>query len=154
MDKVLEAFNRGYVISLEGIAYNKYGIKVGHIGVKGYWQVSLKINGTTRHVKNHRLQAFQKYGHKMFEEGILVRHLDGDKLNNSWENILIGTDSDNKMDVPKQIRISRAVHAASFKKKYDDESIRKFHAISKSYKKTMEKFNISSKGTLNYILKN
>jgi len=34
------------------------------------------------------------------------------------------------------------------------EIIRKFHDKYKSYKKTMEKFNITSKGSLHFILNN
>ena len=158
MDKVIEAFNRGYVVSLEGQAYNKSGEKVGWIQ---YYKsgtprdyITFKVNKKDVHVPVHRLQAFQKYGYKIFEDGIVVRHFDGKSLNNAWDNILIGTQQDNMMDVPEQIRISRAIHASSFKKKYNDKQIKEFHSISKSYKKTMEEFGITSKGTLNYILKN
>lgn len=39
----------------------------------------------------HRLQAYQKFGERVFEPRMVVRHLDGNSLNNSWENIGIGT---------------------------------------------------------------
>lgn len=105
MDKVIEAFNRGYVVSLEGKAYNKNGKEVGFLTKTPdeyeSYKICIKINKKPASIAVHRLQAFQKYGYKMFEKGVLVRHFDGDSLNNSWENILIGTDSDNKMDVPE-----------------------------------------------------
>lgn len=153
MDKVLELYKRGFVVSEEGVLYNKNGIEVGSI-VQGYHRVSIKVGGENVYVNTHRLQAFQKYGYKLFEEGILVRHFNGDSLDNSWDNILIGTNSDNQMDIPEQIRVRRALHATSFVRKYDKEEVKKFHAESRSYKKTMEKFGISSKGTLNFILNN
>jgi hypothetical protein len=53
----------------------------------------------------HRLQAFQKYGDLLYEEGTVVRHLNGDPGSNAWDNIAIGTMSDNMFDIPKQIRI-------------------------------------------------
>ena len=31
----------------------------------------------------HRLQAYQKYNNEIYNKGIVVRHLDGNKLNNS-----------------------------------------------------------------------
>lgn len=145
---------RGYTVSEEGIAYNPKGEKVGHLGSGGYKRLKVRINKKGVGVKIHRLQAYQKYGDKIYGEGVVVRHLDGDKLNNSWDNILIGTNSDNQMDIPEQIRIKRALTATSYIRKYDKEEVKNFHKKEKSYKKTMEKFNISSKGTLNYILNN
>ena len=153
MDKVIEAYNRGYVVSLEGQAYNKKGEKVGYLTSNGRVSFGIRIKGLSTNIPVHRLQAFQKYGHNLFNDGIEVRHLDAIPDNNSWENIAIGTHSENMMDVPEQIRISRAIHASSSLKKYNDKEVIEFHSIEKSYKKTMKKFFISSKGTLNYILK-
>jgi hypothetical protein len=48
-----------------------------------------------------------------YEEGTVVRHLNGDPGSNAWDNIAIGTMSDNMFDIPKQIRIRRAEHASS-----------------------------------------
>lgn len=158
MNKIVEAFNRGYTVSIEGTAYNKKGKKVGYINtnIDGYksYLIRIRVNKKVVNVPIHRLQAFQKYGHKMFEQNIMVRHLDGNSLNNSWDNIAIGTNSDNMMDIPKQIRIKKALHASSFVKKYNKKEVQDFHSINRSYKETMKHFNISSKGTLNYILNN
>ena len=57
-------------------------------------------------------------------------------------------------DKPKHVRQQMASNAA---KKYSDEKaleIINYHNQTKSYKKTKEKFGISSNGTLHYILKN
>lgn len=96
----------------------------------------------------------QKYGDKLFEKGIETRHKNGIKTDNSWNNILIGNHSQNMMDIPKQIRVKKALHASSFLVKHNKDEIKKYHEKYKSYKKTMDKFNISSKGTLHYILNN
>ena len=104
------------------------------------------------HLSCHRLQAYQKYGDKIYEDGVEVRHNNGESLDNSWCNILIGSHSDNMMDIPKQIRIKKALHATSFIRKYDKKEVKDFYTINRSYKKTMDEFNISSKGTLYYIL--
>ena len=81
-----------------------------------------------------------------------MRHLNGNEMDNSWDNIGIGTHSDNMMDMPKEVRVAKAKHASSFLKKYNHENVRDFHQSAKSYKKTMEYFGIKSKSTLYSIL--
>ena len=58
-----------------------------------------------------RLQAFQKFGYKIYEHGIVVRHLNSDRGDDSWDNIDIGTQSQNLMDMPKEQRRKKAKHA-------------------------------------------
>ncbi len=146
------ASKRGYVVTEDGILLNPNGKEIGIINSAGYKITMIRVKGKQIIFTAHRLQAYQKYGNKLFEDNIITRHLDGHSLNNSWNNIAIGTQSDNMMDIPEQIRIKKAKYAASFNRKYNKEEIKKFHRKEKSYKKTMEKFNSSSKGTLNYIL--
>lgn len=148
------AAKRGYVVTEDGIALNPHGEEIGDYIANGYYTSNIRVSGKGVKLKVHRLQAYQKYGDKIFEEDIVVRHYNGNSLDNSWDNILIGNQSDNMMDIPEQIRIKKAKYATSFIRKYDKREVRNFHNIEKSYKLTMEKFNISSKGTLNYILKN
>lgn len=147
------AFKRGYRVTEEGVLINPKGDEIGVIGSRGYHNSQLRVSGKSTHVSTHRLQAYQKYGEAMYNEGIEVRHLSGIRLDNSWANIAIGTHSQNMMDIPKQVRIKRAQYATSFVRKHDKETIKAFHKKHQSYKKTMAKFNISSKGTLHYILK-
>ena len=58
-----------------------------------------------------RLQAYQKFDNLIFVEGIVVRHLNSDRGDDSWHNIDIGTQSQNLMDMPKEDRIKKARHA-------------------------------------------
>lgn len=146
------AVKRGYFVSDEGIMFGVKGNEIGTVNSRGYRESKIRIKGKPEHLTTHRLQAFQKYGIKIYEDGIMVRHRDGNPLNNSWENILIGTASENMMDIPKELRIKNALHATSFIKKYNNQEIKDFHAKFKSYKITMNHFGISSKGTLHYIL--
>lgn len=83
---------------------------------------------------------------------MMVRHLDGNYLNNSESNIDLGTNSDNMMDIPKGVRVSRSSNAS---KKYSDElaqAIKLDKENGMSYKELMIKYDISSKGTLSYII--
>ena len=155
MDKAKIAFLKGYRISDSGRIFNKKNEEInGTIGNCGYKVLSFRMRNLEYKITIHRLLAYQKYGDLMFNEGIVVRHKDGNQLNNSFDNIIIGTQSENRMDIPEHIRFSLALHAASFLKKYDHEEVIVFHkANGNSYKKTMENFGIQSKGTLHFILK-
>ena len=46
----------------------------------------------------HQLLAYQKFGVAALEEGVHVRHLNGDALDNTPDNIAIGSPTDNIMD--------------------------------------------------------
>ena len=148
-----KAFEKGYRITDEGDVIGLKGETVGFTQTNGYPTFKIRsAENKNLNVSSHRLQAYQKYGEKIYEDGIVVRHLDGDKHNNSKDNISIGTYSDNYMDQPEHVRVSRAKHASSFITKYDKNEVRKYHEEHGSYAKTMEKFSISSKGTLHHIL--
>lgn len=145
--KIIECYNKGYRV-IDNIVYNSHGkIIKGWINQDGYRLITLKKHGKSIHIGVHRLLAFQKYGNKIFENGIEVRHLDGNPNNNFYENVAIGTHSQNMMDKPKEQRSKNASH-----KKYPYEKIKKYYKKVKSYKKVMNKFNITSKGTISYII--
>lgn len=147
-------YNKGYRVTEFGNIVNPSGIVLRPSdNGRGYLFTATKRNKKHCKIGVHRLQAFQKYGQKMYEEGVEVRHLNGDSCDNSWDNIAIGTRSDNMMDIPEQVRMDKALHATSFVKKHDKKAIKDYYSKYKSYKKTMEKFGITSKGTLHYILK-
>lgn len=148
-------YKKGYRVTNEGNIMSPSGrVLAKSLNSCGYYKISCRCKGKHIQCSAHRLQAFQKYNNKLFDSGIEVRHKNGISTDNSFENILIGTHSQNMMDIPESIRISKALYATSFIRKYDKEKVRKFHFNNgNSYKKTMNEFNISSKGTLHYILK-
>lgn len=122
-----------------------------------YYQCAVNVDGKVFSFQVHRLQAFQKFGEKIFEKGIVVRHLNGNPLDNSWKNIEIGTQSENQLDRSLKCRTSGAIKAASHVRRFTDEEveeIRAFHKESKSYKETMAKFGMKHKGTLYHVLTN
>lgn len=135
------------------------------IGVKGnqlklwkmpsdYWAFSAKNYKKTMNITVHRFVAYQKYGDKIFDDGIVVRHLDGNHLNNSFTNIEIGTQSDNIFDIPKERRSNQA-KMSDRKTIYtieDINMIKEFYYDNHTLKQTMEKFNISSNGKLRRLL--
>ena len=88
----------------------------------------------------------------MFAKGILVRHLDGNSLNNKASNLALGTNSDNMLDKSKEDRVAHAKHAASFLVKYPWDRIKADRKSGMTYKELMSKYSIKSKGTLSYKL--
>lgn len=152
-NSLLEAYDRGYKILKDGTLINPKGDNVnGSVDRKGYRYTSIRINGKVTKLYFHRYQAFIKFGDKMFEDELLVRHLNGDSLDNSFSNIQIGTNSDNMMDKPEYVRKRDAVYASSFIKVHNHEEVYSSYLKTGSYKQVMNKFNISSTGTLHYII--
>lgn len=102
----------------------------------------------------HRLAALQKFGESCFADGICVRHADGNSLNNSLDNILIGTISDNMLDrttEDRQVHAQRAGKAASRHSDELWERVRNDHRSGLGYKKLRDKYGISI-STLSYQL--
>lgn len=154
-EKLLKCYEKGYRIDKEGTICYKNNTRKGCIQYCNkipYLKISIKIGNKTCNVPVHRLQAYQKYGNKLFENGMEVRHLNGNSLDNSYDNIAIGTHSENMFDKPKEVRLKQANIATSYMKKHNHEEIYDYYIKCKSYKETMKKFNISSKGTLHFIL--
>lgn len=58
----------------------------GRIGGRGYYHVNL---GSAHNIKVHRLVAhhFVRVPKDLSEESLVVNHLDGNKLNNRWDNL-------------------------------------------------------------------
>tara|TARA_R110001606_G_scaffold6316_1_gene28467 strand:- start:2265 stop:2744 length:480 start_codon:yes stop_codon:yes gene_type:complete len=145
------AISRGYSVTEDGRLLNPEGVRVGSTS-DVYERTKIKVDSVDKKIKTHRLQAYQKYGDAIYNNGIVVRHKNGNPLDNSKDNILIGSHSDNMMDIPDHIRMGKAMHATSFVRKYDKKEVRDFYNDCKSYKYTMLEFDISSKGTLHFIL--
>ena len=64
-------------------------------------------------VLEHQLVAVKKYGHGI--KGKVVRHINGNKTDNSSENLIIGTTQENTMD-----HNSARLNAIYWRKKYED----------------------------------
>jgi len=140
---------KGYRITEDGRAISFTGRELKlHLNRWGYPRFGSKLmNKTPRGVMVHKLQAYQKFGKAMFEEGIVVRHLDGNPQNNSVDNIEIGTPSDNMMDMSPEARRKNASNP-----RYDHKSIIADRKEGMLYTEIMAKYGISSKGTVSFIV--
>lgn len=142
---------KGYYVDKKGDVFNKDGKSISLSSNNkgtGYKSFNIRVNGSnpTRSFV-HRLQAFQKFGDVIFKEDMVIRHLNGDSLDNSFENIGIGTLSDNMLDIPKEKRVLNASNP-----KHDHEKIIQDFKNGYKYKEIMEKYGITSKGTVSFIV--
>lgn len=152
------AHDMGYRISDTGDILNKKNnIIKGFSYNVNYRRFGIRVNSKVLKVKVHRLVAYQKFGDMIYEDGIVVRHLDGNGSNNCIDNIEIGTYSDNSMDIPEEVRTQRALHASSYTNKLTNLEIIRLQSLYKDgyrMKFLMKEFNIKSKGSYsNYINK-
>ena len=145
MNREQIAYEKGYRVTKDGQLLNPKGIKIGSINNHGYEKTNIGINGKDVVIKTHRLQAYQKYGNKLYEDGIVVRHLNGNPLDNSFNNIAIGTYRDNTMDIPKEIRIKSTYAAAKTSIKYPKKfvlKLREEYKEIKNYAELGRKYNM------------
>jgi hypothetical protein len=156
-ETILLAFSKGYLIDENGnISYkNKFRkLKKVLCNKTSYYVFGVRcLDNTIREISVHRYQAYIKYGNKIFEKGIEVRHYNGNSLDNSWDNILIGTHSDNIMDIKPEIRMRSAIKASYTNRRFNDEEVKSIindHNNGLSYNKLCVKYN-TSKSTLSFL---
>jgi len=107
--RCLESLSRGYYVTDEGEVFGPKGkLSLNSKNQNGYPMYSTNWEGEVFGVPMHKLAAVCFYGAKVFEEGVHVRHLDGDKFNLSKTNIVLGTASENELDKPEEQRSATA----------------------------------------------
>lgn len=147
------AYEIGYRVTEDGFLQSPSGKYIGHISKSGYVKFSIQNKRKRYVILVHRLQAYQKYGEKIYQKGLQVRHLNNDKQDNSHSNIALGTNKQNVADRDRETVLKNALYASSFTKKYDYNKVKSYYNKTRSYKLTMQEFNISSSSALHYILK-
>jgi len=157
---LLKIADKGYYFDRDNNLRNPKGKPLIYKYINGYPAISVNLKGKNRRkfvlVTLHRLKAYFKYGDKIFQPGIEVRHLNGNKLDWSDKNIAIGTSSDNKQDIKPELRRKYAKNAAKKVRKFSDKEakeIRKKRAEGVKYKELCEEYGVS-KSTISYIINN
>jgi hypothetical protein len=152
---LLYIISLGYHTDASGNLFKKDRVsKANKIHPNGYRILQTKVSGKNVYVPIHRIVAYQKYGDQIFDPCIEVRHLDGNKLNNHPDNIVIGTHSENMFDVPIEIRMHRTRKGALKTRRFsyeEAEQIRMDHSRGLSYKDLSAKYKIG-KSTISYII--
>jgi hypothetical protein len=153
---LIQAYEKGYRVK-DNVVYGivkKQPLKLS-CSKSGYLFFNVKFGSKTVKVFLHRLVAYEKYQDKLLEPGILVRHLNGNSKDNSFGNICIGTQTENMLDRSPEERLNHAIKASSSIRKFTNEKVNQIkldHSNGLGYKALMEKYGITSKGTLHYIL--
>lgn len=120
---------RGYRVNDSGDVIGPGGVtRKPYVNPKKPYQLfSLKDErGRHGHFFGHKLAAFQKFGEAALKPGVHVRHIDGNSLNNSPENLELGSASENMMDRSAVARRRSGTHAASFRRKLTPEQVDEF----------------------------
>jgi len=149
---ILLASRKGYKVTECGDVWSPHMKKLKLQNIGGY--LCFRVGGKPKEqfvVKAHRLMAFQKFGDSIFQKGICVRHLNGVSTDNSYENIAIGTQSDNIMDIPEFVRKRKSSMANRI---HSDELVRsiiEMHKNGHGYRAIRAKTGLP-KSTLSFYL--
>lgn len=146
---------RGYTIDRAGNVFSSKGKKLKPLlSSDGYKRYSINFYGKTVFIYFGRLQAYQKYGEKVFDSRLQVRHLNSNLSDDSWDNIALGTPSQNAMDKPDFVRYKIAVDAAQHVRVWTDEKLKDIfddkYRRGFSYKDLREKYGIA-KSTCSFL---
>ena len=137
------AYEKGYRVTKDGDLLNPKGKKIGCINSAGYEHTGFNVNKKRINIATHRLQAYQKYGDKLFKDGILVRHLNSNPLDNSFNNISTGTYKDNYMDIPEKNKKKMVYDRIKYSKEFVLK-LREEYKLIKNYSELGRKYNIST----------
>lgn len=159
----IKALRAGYYVTHSGeLVKNGVVLKPAIDNERGgYKTFHAAINGERFLLKVHRLQAFIKFGELLYQDGIVVRHINGNPADNSFYNIEIGTPSQNQMDIPEEVRKARVLNQHNFivGKKcekgdcvYDVEKIAQLRKDGKSLRQISKEVGVKSIGHLSRII--
>lgn len=108
-ERTVRASTSGYTVTEDGrvLSPSNEPIRLTQ-NPQGYLKFSVpKVTaaGSARTVYVHQLAALQRFGPRALSVGTQVRHRNGVKTDNTRSNILIGTGSDNQLDIPIETRL-------------------------------------------------
>jgi hypothetical protein len=134
-DGVVKAYNDGFRI-INNKLTNKQGItrktSIHYKGLQKNLPYYFFSYGSFR-IYFHHLAAFQKFQNSWLLSNLMVRHKNNDSSDNSFENILLGTNKENQLDVPEKQRKLNVVKAHKITRKFTDETIREIREKGKIY---------------------
>ena len=118
---------------------------------KGRPYFTIRDGRMSRKIFVHKLVGLQKFGNKIFEEGVFIYHKNGEVLDNTDDNICMGSMHEAQMSKKLEVRLASA--RAATPKKHDHKSIIEMHKKGMSYANIMQATGIKSKGTISFIIK-
>jgi len=148
---------KGYSADREGNIYGPRGnkLKLRQAGnkMRTYPHFGVVLNRQTIGIPAHKFISYLKFGDAAIIDGVHTRHLNDDPQDNSWDNIAIGSHSDNMLDKPKEVRQLAAQKAGLANGLPDHvwDQVKEDRANGARYKDLTIKYGIP-KGTLSYRL--
>jgi len=146
---IIDSYSKGYVFYPNGDIVNRYGKTIGSNN-GGRLKLCLYMEGQNSKpipVFSHRFIAYHLWGDRIFKEGILVRHLNDNPLDNRWENLALGTNKDNVEDARRNgVKIGRGSKSWDWNAVY-------WSYIRFGWADTSRKYKISP-SAMSYIIKN
>lgn len=142
------AVSLGYSVSKAGeLLYCGVVVEKISFSSKGYriFGINKKENRSSN-VFVHRLQAYLKYGLSLYKKGILVRHLNDVKTDNSYFNIAIGTHIDNFNDMSDKAWSEKYRKASVTNSRYNEkerQQVRDLFDAGYTYRELANRFNYS-----------
>lgn len=143
-----EAKRKGYYCDFEGNVYSKRKKLALRKTLEGRYRFSIRLGRDRVTIPVHRFAAYLKYGDDVFKKNMVVRHLDGNPSNNSYDNLELGTQSQNMLDIPEDKR-----KASAKKEHFSEAMVRQIHEDRMSgstYRELCEKYN-TTVYTLRYM---
>lgn len=140
----VEAFIAGYRVNELGEVWSPSGLirKLTTTGY-GYKTFNMKFDGCSYPILVHQLVAYQKFGEAAFAADVVVRHRNGIRGDNTSDNILIGSPSDNMMDIDPVKRRAKALKAARSQAKLTDDDVVFIRSSDMTLRQIMVKYGIS-----------
>ena len=126
---LIEAYDKGYRVINQEVISSKGKVLKPRLTPEGYRVFNKSFEGETRRIWIHHLVAYQKYRDKLLEKGIVVRHKNGNQLDNSENNILIGTQSQNMYDRSKEDLLSHSLKASTHTRRFTDKEVTKIRKL-------------------------
>lgn len=152
-EDLIASYVKGYRVLKNGDVIGVKGKKLKtRLTNKGYRYFSVRVNSKKKAIPVHRLVAYQKFGDELFNHGVMVRHLDNDKQNNSLGNIEIGSWQANYNDMSDKIR-NKMLDSQVKSRKFTDEDIKTIRKLIKegsTIRGLAERFD-ASPGTIQQI---
>lgn len=129
------AYEKGYRVTETGELYGLKGkrLVVKRRGKQRYPTFSVNVGKLTKSgvfgIPVHRFAGFCFYGDRIFEEELVLRHLNGDTEDVSKTNLVLGTHSQNNLDKPAEVRrraaiLARAAQGRPMNSRFTDEEVR------------------------------
>ena len=137
MEKLLLQFDNKYSVNDTGDVFSLKGKKkklIGKITKQGYRQLLINHNGVRKYVLEHKL-ILSAFVENIFNKRT-INHKDGNKLNNSLNNLEWASDSENQLHAIKNKLIIRKINFEIAEKIRNDKGSNRFLAIKYGISKT------------------